>query len=354
MPSTKSRTIAVLEPPTRIALQAARHSAAALESLGHRVRSLLYKEDRLANRLPLPGIALLEGAWSRRRLLVWLERVEPELILVFKGARIAPSTIEWIRKSLDVPWACWFYGDPVWLPFSTTISPYYDYFFTSDRISAQAHRKAGSPNVNVLPYGIHPPLHRPVTLTPDERATLGCEIAFSGTLHSVNRRDVLEALADFDLKVWGGTSDQYVDTSRRLVRGELRLSDSLRRCLVGQWAWEEEVSKIYAAAAIVLNVQHPDHLNMRLFEAPACGAFLLTDGRDYVGEFFEPGKEVALYDGPEDVAEQVVYWLARPEERAAIAEAGRLRAHRDHTYAHQMQSLLETCFGPDAAREPSP
>lgn len=356
MSPTKTRTIAFLEPPIRTTLQFARYSAAALESLGHRVHSLLYKEDRLARRLGLPFVADAEQAWSRRGLLAWLEKIEPELILVIRALRIAPSTIEWIRRRLRVSWACWSYGNPLDVPPSTMLSPYYDYFFTADPHSARAHRDAGSPNVGVLPYACHPPLHRPVTLTPEERAALQCDIAFGGTINAAHRRDVLEAVAaaDVDLKVWGGLSGMYRDYFGTEVHGDLRFSNALQRRLVGHWAWQEELSKIYSTAGIVLNVVHPDVLNLRLFEAPGCGAFLLTDGREYVGEFFEPGKEVALYDGPEDVAEKVAYWLARPGERASIAEAGRRRAHCDHTYVNRMQVLVETCFGPEAARGPSP
>jgi spore maturation protein CgeB len=351
MSHLESRSVAILQPPARTSLLVSHYCAETLRSMGHQVSSLLYFEDRLASRLPFGAAGAVERAWRRRKLLSWLERVGPELILVIKGARIAPSTIEWVRRRLAVPWACWFYGDPVSLYISTTISPYYDYFFTTDPASAEAHRKAGAARVSVLPYAIHPPLLRPLALAPEERTALRSEVVFSGTINSENRRAVLEALVDFDLKVWGGVGDEYVDDSRRLVKGELQLSEALQRRLVGKWAWGEEVPRIYAAASVVLNVQHPDLLNMRLFEAPACGAFLLTDGRDYLGEYFEPELEVALYDGPHDVADRVAYWISRPEERAAIAEAGYRRAHREHTYAHRMKVLLDTCFGPSAAVE---
>lgn len=343
----KPRTIAVLEPPTRTARQVARHSAAALESLGLRVSSLPYYEGRIAHRLPLPGVDSLERAWGRRRILAWIESVEPDLLFVCKGVHVSAETIQWVRGRTGLPWACWFIDDPISLPTSTALSPHYDYFFTTDQTSAQAHRDAGSPNVEVLPYACHPTLHRPVSLAPEEETSLKSDVAFVGTINAVHRRDVLEALTDFDLKVWGGTTGVHRSSSGSLTKGELRLSDALHRRLAGRWAWDEEVTRIYAAAAVVLNVQHPDLLNMRLFEAPACGAFLLTDGRDYVGEFFEPELEVALYDGPHDVADRVAYWISRPEERAAIAEAGRLRAHRDHTYVNRMRTLLDTCFGPE-------
>lgn len=323
----------------------ARHSALALESLGLRVSSLSYYEGRIAHRLPLPGVDSLERLWSRRRLLAWIESVEPSLIFTCKGEHVSTETIQWVRERTGVPWACWFIDDPLHLNTSAALSPHYDYVFTSDPSSAEVHRKAASSCVRVLPYACHPPLHRPVALTSDERTSLQCEVAFVGTINTAHRRDVLEALTGFDLRVWGGTTGVHVDASGSLRKGQLQLSDALRRRLVGRWAWDEEIPKIYSAAAVVLNVQHPDLLNMRLFEAPACGAFLLTDGRDYVGEFFEPEIEVALFDGPRDVAERVAYWISRPEERAAVARAGRLRAHSDHSYVNRMRVLLDTCFG---------
>ena len=147
MSPSQARTIAVIEPPTRNALQVARFCAAAFESLGHKVHSHLYIEDRLAIRLPAPGVATAERVWRRRKLLAWLEKVEPDLIFVCKAERIAPSTIEWVRKRTRVPWACWYVDDPLMLPISTTFSPSYDYLFAIDHDSAQAHRDAGSPNV---------------------------------------------------------------------------------------------------------------------------------------------------------------------------------------------------------------
>lgn len=347
MGPAKPRTVALLEPPTRTALQVSRHAAEALQALGHEARVLSFHEGRLARRLALPGVAEVERALLRRKLASWLEKVEPELVFVCKGEHVSPDTIGWVRQRMKIPWALWFIDDPLHLDTSTSLSPHYDYLFTTDPASADSHRTAGAPRVEVLPYACHPSLHSPQALEPDEREALSSEVAFVGTINTAHRRDVLEALAAFDLRVWGGTTERYIDHEGREREGKLQLSEALLERLAGRWAWDEEVPKIYSAADVVLNVQHPDRLNMRLFEAPACGAFLLTDGRDYVGEFFEPDKEVALYDGLEDVAERVSYWLSRPEERAAIADAGRRRAHRDHTYERRMKVVLETCFGPE-------
>jgi spore maturation protein CgeB len=107
---------------------------------------------------------------------------------------------------------------------------------------------------------------------------------------------------------------------------------------------ENEKAKAFRAARIVLNTfthKDTDSVNARLFEATGCGGFVLTENRPAVRDFFEPGREVATFDSRADLLEKVRYYLAHPEEREAIAEAGCRRAHRDHTYEIRLRQLLQ-------------
>lgn len=81
--------------------------------------------------------------------------------------------------------------------------------------------------------------------------------------------------------------------------------------------------------------------NMRLFEATGCGALLLTDARDNLGDLFRVGEEVLAYASPEDCLAQARRCLEHPEEAAAVAAAGRARTLRDHTYARRMEQTAE-------------
>jgi len=89
------------------------------------------------------------------------------------------------------------------------------------------------------------------------------------------------------------------------------------------------------------SLQMKGAVNQRVFDVPACGAFLLTDHRAQMERLFEPGSEVAVYGDPEEIPALVRHYLAHPEERARIAQAARKRVLAEHTYVIRMGQLLE-------------
>jgi len=60
-----------------------------------------------------------------------------------------------------------------------------------------------------------------------------------------------------------------------------------------------------------------------------------------VGEFFDPGRELALFAGVDEAREKIRYYLAHDGERRAIAARGQRRAHAEHTYDHRLGPALE-------------
>ncbi len=62
--------------------------------------------------------------------------------------------------------------------------------------------------------------------------------------------------------------------------------------------------------------------NIRLFEATGSGALLLTDWKENLSEFFEPGKEVVTFRSLDECIEKNNYYRENEEEREIIARAG--------------------------------
>jgi spore maturation protein CgeB len=115
-----------------------------------------------------------------------------------------------------------------------------------------------------------------------------------------------------------------------------------------RWRWRPEVSYysglpgLYPACAVNFNTtsrQMKGAVNQRVFDVPACGGFLLTDGTRQLASLFEPGQEVAVYHEPEEVPEMVDHYLKNPSRRQAVAAAARRRVLAEHTYAHRMERL---------------
>jgi spore maturation protein CgeB len=108
-------------------------------------------------------------------------------------------------------------------------------------------------------------------------------------------------------------------------------------------AWGLDMYRVLARSRIVIN-RHIDVAegyanNMRLYEATGSGALLLTDQGRNLGELFEPGREVLVYDDAEELVAKLRHHLANDDERRSIAEAGQQRTLRDHTYERRMAEL---------------
>lgn len=120
-------------------------------------------------------------------------------------------------------------------------------------------------------------------------------------------------------------------------------SSPVRRRHGGE-VWGLEMYRALARSRITLNrhinVAENYANNMRLYEATGMGAMLLTDRKDNLGDLFEVGKEVVAYDSADEAVEMVRYYVDHPQEAAAIAQAGKARTLREHTYGRRMEELV--------------
>ena len=113
----------------------------------------------------------------------------------------------------------------------------------------------------------------------------------------------------------------------------------------------EEVGQVYSQSRIVFNSSIAGDVTMRVFEGTACGALVLTDTvANGLGELFEVGREIVTYEDNVDLLGQLNYYLSREEERARIARAGQQRTQAQHTYAHRVQTILDTVSVPSVER----
>lgn len=105
----------------------------------------------------------------------------------------------------------------------------------------------------------------------------------------------------------------------------------------------EELPGFYPQSDVNFNctsVQMKGAVNQRVFDVPAAGAFLLTDRRAQLESMFEPGREIVLFESPEEVPELLARYLADAPARRRVAQAGRARVLAEHTYEHRLRSLL--------------
>ncbi len=118
-----------------------------------------------------------------------------------------------------------------------------------------------------------------------------------------------------------------------------RLSHRYRVC-VTTGVVGEEYTKLLCRARIVFNRSIRGEINMRAYEAAACGALLFYERENpEIGQLFMDGEECILY-GPDDLEDLLDRYLTDEPARARIAEAGWRRV-QTHTNRHHLGLLLD-------------
>jgi spore maturation protein CgeB len=82
------------------------------------------------------------------------------------------------------------------------------------------------------------------------------------------------------------------------------------------------------------------HLHLREFEAPMCGALYLTGYFEELAEMFEPDQEVLVYHNQYELVDKARFYLKNPDKAEKIRKAGRKRALADHSYQKRFKDLF--------------
>ncbi|TBR21284.1 MAG: glycosyltransferase family 1 protein, partial [Candidatus Nitrosotenuis sp.] len=69
-----------------------------------------------------------------------------------------------------------------------------------------------------------------------------------------------------------------------------------------------------------------------------------ADMRAELSALMQPGKEIETFASLGELREKIDHYLEHPEERAAIARAGRERVLEDHTFERRMEEMLAVIF----------
>ncbi|HSS38673.1 MAG TPA: glycosyltransferase [Polyangia bacterium] len=110
----------------------------------------------------------------------------------------------------------------------------------------------------------------------------------------------------------------------------------------------------FSSSPWTLNVTHAPMAAMgfcpsgRLFEAAACGAAIVTDGWNGLGQFFVPGEELVVAHDAADVLAALDMPRSESARMAARARAHVLDCHTADRRAAQLEQLLDEAAAPAA------
>ena len=102
---------------------------------------------------------------------------------------------------------------------------------------------------------------------------------------------------------------------------------------------------VFNRSKVVLNESAANDVNFRVFEALACGSFLLTEkvGNGFE-ELFQDRTHLAMYEreNVDQIVELANFYASHDSEREAIAREGRARVLASHTTTHRAQTIVHT------------
>ena len=299
----------------------------ALEGMGHDVVAFDFMER-----------ARVAGKVEMRRELVAAAaetKADVAFFCLFTD-ELDTATIEAVRREGGSRTVNWF-ADDHWRfdNYTRHMAPAFDLAVTTDAESLPKYEAAGlRDRVLLSQWACNRYAYSRVS------SDIEHEVTFVGQPHG-NREEIIERLAaaGHGVECWGfGWPAGKLDHEEMVrvfstSRVNLNLSNSSTppnnlRARVGRWLGRAPKGP------------PPAQIKGRNFEVPGCGGFLLTERVPHLERYFQPGREVAVYDGLDELVEQVGYWLAHDDERAAVAEAGYRRVLAEHTYDHRFEEIF--------------
>ncbi len=121
---------------------------------------------------------------------------------------------------------------------------------------------------------------------------------------------------------------------------------SLKSCIRSAAIYHEKLIKVLRSSKIILNfirTQNMTSHNMRTFEVPASGGFLLTQRTtEQACDYFKEGESIACFGNLEELVNKVTLYLRHDGIRQHIAQQGHQQA-QEFTLTRQLQQYFATC-----------
>ena len=156
------------------------------------------------------------------------------------------------------------------------------------------------------------------------------DVLFVGITRGVYREIIKDMMkTDFDVSIYGTGWEQYVN----------------EKYIKGQFIPNEKVHEYYSSCKILLNDHWEDMRDLdfpsnRLFDALACGTFVISDKIPSAETLFEGN--VITYENAEDLNEKIKYYLSHDEERRMIAEKGKEIVLKNHTFDNRVDTIIDS------------
>ncbi len=318
--------------------------AGAFRQLGHDVREFYWHRYfsckrnsawlRLQNKFILgPRIGRLNADLAAEAV-----RFAPDLMFVYRGTHVLPSTLRWLKTQLprcrvlgynnDDPFAA---KQPRWTwRYFLKGLPLYDAVFAYRGHNVSHFLRAGAKRAELLMPWFIPERDRPT----DAANRFRYDVVFVGHYENDHRLIYLKALTEsgIEFRLFGPDWERAPRSDWLAKLGPIRAVRG------------EEYRNTLCSARIALcffSKLNRDTYTRRCFEIPATRTMMLCEYSEDAARLYKEGEEAEFFKTPEEMIEKIRKYLANEPLRASVAEAGYRRVHRDgHDVVSRMRAVL--------------
>lgn len=297
---------------------------------------------------------------------------------------ISPSLIKSI-KELGIPTLLIAF-DNISIPYRhKKIAKYFDLVWITSHETEYLFKKWQAKTI-FLPYAANPFIFKPI----NEKEINS--IGFIGSLYGMRAKRILDiSRHNLPIEIYGKPLDQKQNNpnhstlfdmisfrlftlfnlskfpigrqciigniNRRLFYSNIDVDtlNELSDCHKGPVTFENMI-KLYSNLSLTLGIselwdtlslKNPIHkIHLRAFEIPMSGGLQITSYNNEITEYFEPDKEIILFESTEELIDKTKFYLKEENQkiRNIIKQNARRRAENEHTWQNRFEKISKTIF----------
>jgi spore maturation protein CgeB len=268
------------------------------------------------------------------KLIENINRFKPDILFIVKGFYYSDTFISRLKlkyKNIfianfnpDNTFNDWHFGNSnKWILKST---PYYDCIYTWGANLVDAFNRIGAKKSAHLPFAFDSALHKSEETNTRQQKKV---ISFIGTWDE-EREWWISKLKNLDINIYGGNWNK----STKSIRKKVVLND----------VRGANFSKICSESAVNLNIlrlQNKDSHNMKSYEIPGCGGFMLASSSIEHSELLIEGIEADYFTTPEELYERSNFYLNNLDLSKEIATRAKIKIHNEsYSYSARARQII--------------
>lgn len=273
----------------------------------------------------------------QKRIIKFVDEVNPDIVFfILMKDEFSFEILDYLKsKYITVNWFC----DDQWRfeSFTRYYAPHFTYSVTTDKFALNKYKKIGYKNVILSQWA---------SFAFDKNINFGIvkykyDVSFVGGINSY-RKWLVSKLKKAGIKVecfgygWRNGRVSFDDMGEIFKTSKININISNSANYDIRYVF----SSLRSIKVFLRSRKRMEQIKARNFEIPAFGGFQLTNYIPFLEDYFEIGKEIAVYSSFEDLLLKIRYYLENESIRSKIAYKGYKKTIQEHTYLHRLKKIF--------------